>query len=265
MKCPQCGKTTPFVCGSFCSYCGALITSQERSSSPYSSLQPPTLDVLESKTIPWESEQRKSTPFLALYATFCESLFHPNSFFKLAVNRKQDSIAPALWYGLITGSIGIITTWMWCEIYAKFGQSFTDYTSLFGNTFVSPSMLIATPLLILLQMMSIALYTSFMMHFSKCQNASIGQIVRILCYAESTSVIQMIPVVGSFASIILWVYSVLTGFHHLYGVSRMKVVVALVLPLIIMSVLLTIIVVAGVVGGVIAGAGFLQNWQALLK
>lgn len=255
MNCPQCGVTSPFASGSFCRNCGTFIAP-----SAHTIIAAPN-----DSDIPWESSHNAEAPLTALLLTLSACMFHPVRFFSEIAASKKESLRPALWYGLITGSFGVLASWMWGELYVKFGQSFTDYTTLFGNSFASPSMLIATPILMLIQFALIGSYTWFVMRFCKSTKASISEIFRVLCYAESASVLLLIPIVGSFASIILWIYMILEGFHHLFLVSKLKVFIMLLLPLLLLSVLVAIIAGAALMGGIMAGTGVLQQWESLLK
>jgi len=260
MKCPQCGTLSPFSTGTFCSHCGALLHAKTENSG---STPLEEAFILE-PDVPWESSLRTRVPLKALYTTFIEVIFHPDRFYRAAAASKSQ-LFPALWYGLICGSIGIIGSWLWSEVLIKYGQSLDSFSALFGSLNISSSSLIMTPFMLLCQFFILALYTRFIMHFSGGKKPPLSGIIRILCYAESTSLLLYIPAFGYGIAIVAGVYSILTGYHHLFGVSRKKIFFILILPLFIIIGCIMLIIVAGIIGGTIVGAGFLQQWLSPIR
>jgi len=256
MNCPRCGKSTPFSTGSFCSHCGTLLDDTQ---TPSVDISNSAKDAFFTPEVPWESELLREAPLKALAATFTAIIFHPSRFYLAAVSPKTTALFPALWYGLITGSVGIVGSWLWSLVYDRYDQFFGNYPILFGTMSISSSTLITTPLLLLFQYFIIAWYTRLSLHFFKCRKASTAEVIRILCYAESTSVLMFIPVAGYALSLVTGIYSILTGFRALFGISRRKIFFALIVPIAVLTAVLLFFIIGGIVGGTIAGAGFLQH------
>lgn len=260
MKCPHCGNTSPFSTGTFCVHCGALLHTQKTVDSTIPSEEA----VMFEPEIAWESSMRSSAPLKALYTTFMAVIFHPNRFYQ-SLTTSASPLFPSIWYGLICGSIGMVGSWLWAEVLVKYGQSAGGFTSLFGSMSISTSSLLSAPIMILCQFCIMALYTQFIMRFGGGKKPPLSHIIRVLCYAESTSLLFCIPFVGYGVAIIAGIYSILTGFHYLFGLSRKKIFFTLILPLFIIIGCIVCIVVAGILGGAIAGAGVLQQWLSLIR
>jgi hypothetical protein len=78
-------------------------------------------------------------------------------------------------------------------------------------------------------------------------------------------ILQILPYVGPVTGIILWMYSVLTGIHYLYKISRFKSALLLFLPLLAFISFITIIIIAGIVGGMISGISQMLDWMNLFN
>lgn len=261
MKCPKCGKNSPFITGSFCSYCGALLTTIPDGSASTTKIH----DCSNSTPPPvWESSMRISSPFAALYNTFIATVFYPSEFFANAVMH-HPTLLPALWYGLICGGIGVLGTFLWNEVFQNYGIFFSRYTTFLDPLDRSPSSLIAAPILLITRFYILAFYTKFAMHFKKNSKPTCTGIVRILCYAESASIFAIIPVIGSYCAFIFRCYLILIGYYNLYGVSKKSIFFSLITPLFIILILFTVLLIIGMIAGIIAGASFIQHWIPLAR
>lgn len=261
MKCPQCGKSSPFNTGSFCSYCGALLTTI-----PDKPSSTPTIHTCSNSTPPpvWETALRINSPFLAFYKTFISIVFYPKIFFAHAV-KYHSTLLPALWYGLICGGIGALGTFLWYEVFQNYCIFFKRCTTLFDTLDNSPSSLIATPLILIVQFYICAFYTKCAMHFKKTSKPTFTSIVRILCYAESASIFTLIPIIGSFCAFILWCHLILTGYNNLYGVSKKDIFFSLTTPLFVALILFIVLLIGGLIVGIIAGASFIHHLVPLTR
>ncbi|MBN1575810.1 MAG: YIP1 family protein [Chitinispirillaceae bacterium] len=250
MKCPHCGKIIPYSAGFFCNQCGALLSS---GTFVAPAAPPPDLPA-------WETEKRLTTTLQTLFQTIFEVIFSPDRFFKKAVAKKFSAL-PAWIFGLAAGSIGLLAALFWSTIFRKYGRSFTSTYFLLTDEIPLPYMLIAAPFFFSLQLFFTAAYIHIMLRFSRLKKASFSQTFRILCYAESPLVLQIIPLIGTLAGSLLSLYALLTGLHHLYTAGRVKLLFLLLLPFIALAAFILIVAIAGVLGGIIAGTGFLQEWR----
>ncbi|MBN1306270.1 MAG: hypothetical protein JXA18_00015 [Chitinispirillaceae bacterium] len=250
MKCSHCGKVIPYSTGAFCSQCGAPLSSG---------------NVAEATGVPedtpaWETERRLTRTFQTLFRTIFEVIFSPDRFFRKAVS-KNLPVFPAWIFALAAGSISLLAAWFWSTLLKKYGCSFTSSYHFLAGDIPLPYMLIASPFFLSLQLVLTAGYITVILRLSRLKKVFFSQAFRVLCYAESPLVLQIIPLIGTFIGSLLWLYAVLTGLHHLYAASRLKVFFLLLIPFFACAVFFLIVAIAGVLGGIIAGGGFLQEWR----
>jgi hypothetical protein len=252
MKCPQCGSIANISTTTFCSDCGCLLSSAT------------TKTRFNASTLLWETNHRRFAFFKVLNRTVAQFLFHPDKWFS-EVAQKKAPIAPAWQYGLIIGSIGLLGSWFWTIVLRKYSYFAVLHYQFFNQELTSPLTLIAAPLLISLQFFLITLYAFVMLRLNSRNKVSFLETFRIICYAETPTILQVIPIIGTLLSIILWIFALLTGLHYLYGMSRGKVLFILLLPFLILFAFVMIIVIAGIIGGIIAGTGLSHEWWSLIR
>jgi hypothetical protein len=248
MRCPRCGNISPLSTTAFCSQCGALISSGEIETS----------SALPTDHIAWETDQRRTAPLLTLFSTILEVIVHPDRFYKKAAAERYSAV-PAWIFGLAAGSIGLLAAWFWSTLFMNYGKNAPFIFSCLVGEVPLPWILIATPFFLTFQFVLAASYVKIVMSMGRLKNATFAQIFRILCYAESPMVVQIIPLIGTFAGSLLWLYDILTGLHHLYAASRLRIFFLLLLPFFILIGLILIVIIAGVLGGILAGTGFLHG------
>lgn len=252
MKCTQCNNPTVIPGSSFCSHCGARITSAHEQGNP-----------LDPVTFVWESVLTSSAPLHLLADTVTGALLHPNLFYQQVVLHASRTF-PAWIYGLIIGSIGLTASWAWSQLKAPAGSIFYFNWFIPGGGMSSASTLAAAPFILSLQMVLTAVYVFITLRLSSLRRPAFGKLFRTLCYAESPMLLQLIPFVGTYAATFFWLYAMLTALHHLYEGSRLKILFHLLLPLFLLFAFAMVIIIAGILGGIIAGSGLAQNWKFLL-
>lgn len=95
MKCSRCGFTFDTT-QNFCSLCGRV---SER-----------VLPQKIPQSVSWESGTAKDYPLIAFLDTIQESFFKADNFFSKIQNSPNK---PALLYGMLCGSIGVVATFLW--------------------------------------------------------------------------------------------------------------------------------------------------------
>ena len=253
MMCLYCGNRSLLSSDTFCNTCGALFPTNRRATKKKNTSRDCLL---------WETKQRTQSLFKTLNFTVSQFLFQPSNSFSL-VSRNPDRIGPAWKYGLVIGSIGLTGSFIWAFVlhYSVFA-SFKHIP--FGRNISSPYMLITAPIIISLQFFITAMYSSIIFRLTSRQQIPFSQVFRVICYAETPALLQMIPVLGTVTGSILWVYSLCTGLHELYKISRIRVLLTLLLPAIILITFVIIIVSAGILGGIIAESTMTQKWWSLI-
>lgn len=172
---------------------------------------------------------------------------------------------PSLWFGLITGSFGILMSWLWFELFTRYGGDLSRLTGLVGFSESSSSMLMYTPVLIIVQLVVLSLYAKLMMRFTKANRVRTRQVIRVLCYAESTSMLLVIPFVGSVLSLVLWVYSALTGLHILFNKRKTAIALMLLLPCFLLVGIAVLILAAALAGGIVNGLNTINGWGSIFN
>jgi hypothetical protein len=251
MDCPTCGKAALFATDAFCSQCGALLRSGEPSSAP-----PVVIEVIPDR-IPWETASFSVAPLTIFRATFAGIIFQPDLFFR-KITAYRSSATPAIIFALITGSIGIVGSLIWTILFIQYGESFEFLEPLFESEMATPYALIFTPVLLWLQLILCAVYIKGVFRLSRLKQPAFSSVLRVTCYAEAAMLLQVLPIIGTIMSTILWVYALITGLSHLYGAGKIRVVLQLLLPVLGVSMLLASILVAGILGGIAGAAGSLS-------
>lgn len=237
MTCLRCGSSIQTIHG-FCSLCGGLVSqsSQQLSSN-------------NSKTIPWESDLLRSSPLTALVNTIQESFFSADKFFAKVKNlhTKRD----AWFFGLITGSIGIIVTFLWSLFIPDTSNSQLS-TSDYGWT------LLFAPFTITLKILFSTIYVHFFLALFRSKQGSLADSFRICSYAQSAFILNSIPVIGSFLAIVMELYLIITGIHHTHHISKFKAFIILLFPIVLLALVIFAVTIAAITIG-IAGSGFSRS------
>ena len=220
MKCSRCGFTFDTT-QNFCSLCGRV---SER-----------VLPQKIPQSVSWESGTAKDYPLIAFLDTIQESFFKADNFFSKIQNSPNK---PALLYGMLCGSIGVVATFLWSFFLP---DSYKQLSAL-----ESAKNLIFTPFALILQILFTTVYVHLMLVIFRYRKAPIGATFRICCYSLGALILNAIPTMGPMLSIILWFYLIITGIHHIHHTSKLKAFAAITSPfLFIFMAILFIAVIAG--------------------
>ncbi|MBN1757676.1 MAG: hypothetical protein JW863_05135 [Chitinispirillaceae bacterium] len=252
MHCTHCNRFLHEPAGISCPYCGTRIRINDEGKTGETEAR-----------FPWDSLFHDSNPLRLLTITATDALFHPSRFYRDAAARSR-KLLPALLYMFIIGGIGITGAWVSTRWFPA-GDGIAIYHSLFfDNGMISPAALATSPLLLSLELLLTALYVFITLRLSRFRRCAFSDLIRILCYTETPMLLQIIPFIGTFLALPLWIYSLLTALHALHEESRLRILFQLLLPLIVAAALALIIILSGILGGIIAGTGMLPDWKHLI-
>ncbi len=208
MKCSKCGFTFDTT-QNFCSLCGAISYREQ----PQENLQP----VYE------ENRSAKDSPMGAFLDTIQESFFKTDFFFSKVQN---SSSKYALLYGMLCGSIGVVSTFLWSFFLPE------PYKQLSATE--TANNLIFTPFLLILQILLTTAYTHFMLLIWRSRKAPIDATFKICCYSLGALLLNTIPAIGPALAVLFWFYLIITGIHQIHHISRLKAFAAIIFPLILL-------------------------------
>jgi len=117
----------------------------------------------------------------------------------------------------------------------------TDGTT---DSTASATGLIATPLLLIVRLACLSLYTQTLLVLFRSRRKKIAATFRTICYADSAALVQIVPIIGPALSLVLWVYLIITGIHIVHGISRTRTVLVLLLPAVVFMVIVICIMAA---------------------
>ena len=231
MHCSRCGHDTMNLSGTArCQVCGN--GSFDDTGSTFSS-------TIYSRAIPWESPVGKIEPLKAIVQTVIAS-FTKNDVFFSAAARSTGSLR-AILYGLCMGSIGIFATAFWETISPYSMGSILAGSGIFRHATdsIAPQTLMATPLVSLIQIYSLALYCHSMLWITRNRKMPFRATLNTVCYTQGAALFQLIPVVGVFFSFFATLYLLINGIHIVHETSRFKTFLVLVFPVILFLMLST--------------------------
>ena len=246
--CPKCGAPVPIEEARFCLVCGHALLNNNQD----------TINPAAEKPVPWESVQALGVG-PALLRTLRECLLEPYSFFtKVAVSR---SAGMAFIYALILGSIGSVLGFTWTYFFLDSGlfSSLSWLDKLTGGKEYSASVLILMPFIIAFKEFFLTLYFHALIALSRARRRHIKYTFMAVCYAESTAILNLIPVAGNLLSPVLSVFILAAAFAKIHRMSTLKAVVIILLPLVVL-VFLCIIALAGAIGAGVFVNGFLNKF-----
>jgi hypothetical protein len=224
MKCSRCGFTIDTT-HNFCSLCGGVSEG--------------ALPNKNFESVPWESSYAKDYPLRAFLDTIQESFFKTDHFFSKV---QKSSNKPALLYGILCGSIGVVSTFLW-SFFLPDPYKHLGITETANN-------LILTPLVLIIQILLTTVYVHFMLIIFRSTNAPISSTFRISSYSLGAFIMNAIPAIGPLLTTVLWFYLIITGIHQIHHIGRLKAFAAMILPLLLLFIVVFFIVV--IVGSIAA-------------
>jgi hypothetical protein len=233
--CPKCGTAISSSSSDFCTLCGHPL--------PSSGQQVPS--ALFNKAIPWESVETLGITH-ALWATLRECLFSPSTFFAKVSHPHNTGMAFV--YALILGSAGSIVGFLWTYLFLSWlPDSVPWFAGFSDSSSTSGASLILMPLLIAAKIVFAAVYFQILLTLTRSKKQGIKSTLGVVCYAESATILNLIPLVGSIVSVALSLYLLAVGISSVHRMSTTKAVVIILLPLLILGIfgILTLAVLIG--------------------
>jgi hypothetical protein len=233
--CPKCGTAISSPSSDFCTLCGHPL--------PSSGQQIPS--AFFNPAIPWESVETLGI-IRALSATLRECLFSPSLFFAKVSHSHNTGMAFV--YALILGSAGSIVGFLWAYLFLSWLPDSVPWFAGFSDSAsTSGASLILMPLLIAAQIVFAAVYFQILLTLTGSKKQGIKSTFRVVCYAESATILNLIPLVGSFVSVALSLYLLAVGISSVHRMSTIKALVIILLPLLILGIIgiLTLAVIIG--------------------
>lgn len=239
--CPKCGAPIPLADARFCPVCGHALLGGEQK----------IVDQTKPGTVAWESIETIGI-FPALWRTLRDCLVYPNQFFAAMAGSRKAGMA--LVYALILGSTGAVLSVIWAHfVDPGIFSSMPWLSGLRGGKASSAAMLMFMPLMIAVKEYVVTLYFHVLVVLSRTKHRDIKSTFMAVCYAESASAFNIVPIAGSFLSAVFSVIILAAAFSKIHRMSTFKAVVIILLPLFIVGILLVIASAAAV------GAGLFVN------
>jgi hypothetical protein len=217
-----------------------------------------TIKPAPKNTVPWESVQALGVG-PALLRTLRECLLEPYSFFaRTAVSRNAGM---AFVYALILGSIGSVLSFIWTYFFlgSEAFSSLPWLAKLAGGNKYSAATLILMPIIIAAKELFLTLYFHTLIFLSRARRRDIKSTFIAICYAESTAILNLVPVAGSLLSPVFSVFILAAAFTKIHRMSTLKALVIILLPLVVL-IFLCIIALAGAIGAGVFVNGFLKGF-----
>jgi len=235
-NCPKCGALLSLPTDNFCPVCDPPLLSLEGTRAPEAT----------SSRIPWESVASLGV-VRAVVQTVGQCLFCPSAFFA-RLSPGHSAIMPFA-FALVVGSAGSVAGFLWSYFF------FSNFPSLlpwgaFDSASASGAGLILVPVLIAVKIVFESAYFHALLVLTRSNRRGFASTVDIVCYAESTAVFNLIPVVGGVVSALWSLYVITQGFCRIHGMSFARTLLTIFLPLIILG-FFGILAVA-LVGGAVA-------------
>jgi hypothetical protein len=166
----------------------------------------------------------------AFIKTLRHCLLNPRDFFE---KPSMDHASRRAWlYALIVGSIGSIFSFIWASALIRpLLASFPVLDDFGVNKAISTASLIFTPLIITLKVVFSALYFQFLLFLTRSARQNTSATFRIVCYAQSTAIFELIPVFGSIISPLWSLYLLAVGFNKIHKISMFRAYLIILLPL----------------------------------
>lgn len=245
MNCSRCGfaddgSTAAYSCPS----CGGLYSSNPE-------VKQIVPDML------WESKFAKEYPFTSFLKTVKEIILKPEHFFR---NLSNESTILSSWlFALVAGSIGYTGHFVWSLLFPNlFSDLYDNSNSLLSNGNSSAETLLFTPLIITFEIWILTLFVQCMVTITRVKGASIKTTFKVVSYAQSAILLQIIPVIGTLFSSIYMCVLLLTGLNQKHHSSKLKLFFILILPFIFVAGFAVFVLIFILLFG-IASTGFIDK------
>jgi hypothetical protein len=241
-QCPKCGTLLPDDTASFCPLCNhPLLAGDGQAASE--------------TRVPWESVERLGVTG-AIVQTMRECLFRPYLFYgKIG---RASSARMAFVYALILGSVGALVSAAWSYLFSDSLFYWLPWLeNSISTTAYSATTLMLLPLITALKLVITTLYFHALLFLFRSKRAGIQATFMIICYAESTAVFNLVPLVGSVLSVAWSILLLTAGISRVHRMSSFKAFLIILLPLLVFGLIFIL------AAAVLIGAGHL--FQGLFK
>jgi hypothetical protein len=183
----------------------------------------------DQKTIPWEQKEKLGF-FSRIFDTFRQVLFSPHKLFEdMSVER---GYGESLAFGLLFGSLGMMLSlfWQFLIIPDRFIQLGKFMLGHFNLSTVYFSLIILTPVFVMLQLLLIALILHWcLLVFSGGKNG-FESTFRVISYSQAIQVLSLIPLIGGFIGFFWQLIVQIVGLKEIHNTSYLRVIMAYLLP-----------------------------------
>jgi hypothetical protein len=203
-------------------------------------------------SIPWEKVGAGNF-FQALLDTTTAVLFKPALFFDDLTHSTNTGMA---WlYGLIVGSIGLVFGFIMLAFTPSTGIVFFDALGLSSES-TSATAMVSAPLVITVNILFFAIYCQVLLVLRHHKKRPVAATFRAVCYAQSATLLTLIPFVGSIISTVWYCWLIVTGIGRTHELGRMQTALLLTLPLIFVVVVAIFFSVMLLATGLFSGGLF---------
>lgn len=183
-------------------------------------------------TIPWE----QNLNLVNFFKTLKQVLVFPKNVlnYKWTKNAGDSPLA----YGIITNSIGFFLSTIYAlflnEIFLKIlvFLGFDIAASISLGLFII--LMVAAPIIAIISIYISSLFYHFFLYMLAPNPKEFTITRNIVCYfAGSASVLQVVPFLGSLASLVYGIYLLVMGFSKVHNISRRRALLVIILPFIV--------------------------------
>ncbi len=262
-RCPYCGG---LINEGFCTHCGAVVPPEKQVDPSSAPEMPPIHEPSYSRysygdePVPWERMDELGF-WTALSETVKEVLGTPEDFFSRL--SPSGGIGKPLLYGVILGVIGVIFGQIWVMLADAIGLS---ASGMMGGGFSDAMTQHSTGLLagimnILMSVVAIPIGLFFLSGVLHLMLMILGgadegfeATFRAVCFAQTAQIVQIIPIIGSFAAAIWIIILQVKALANLHDITPGKALLAIFLPAIVCCFLLVpFVCMMGGLAGMAAG------------
>ena len=218
-QCPKCGKSfTEVGEGNTCPHCGVSFSGNEgenvQDREYYS---------------PWDDREKLGF-FNALVETWKQVMFQPVQFFSKMP--REGGLAGPLLYGFIVGEIGFLFSLMW-EGMSVFVPPFVDqngFGEFVGEAVGITFFFFASPAIVLAMLFIFSAILHVCLFFVGGAQKDFETTFRVVCYASSTDLLEIIPVCGWFIGLVWYLILTVIGVRETHEISAGRAALAVLLP-----------------------------------
>ena len=219
-QCQSCGKFFSEAGeGNTCPHCGANLTDNEGSEAVQK----------EEYYSPWDDRENVGF-FNALIDTWKQVMFTPVKFFSKMP--REGGLAGPLLYGFILGEIGFLFSLMW-EGMSVFIPPFVDrngFGDVVGEAAGITFLFFASPAIVLAVLFIFSALLHVCLLIVGGAQRPFETTFRVICYASSTDLLEIVPCCGWFAGFIWNLVLTIIGIRETHEITTARAALAVLLP-----------------------------------